>query len=95
MLCEDIRDGSRISGKGVLRYKSVGCALLMLSHCSLISNENEKFGLRPNYLIFMGYLKMDEQEWGSSEPPLDPPLDIFGDFNIVRWTGVRFTCYRW
>ena len=73
----------------------MGCALLILSHCSLISNENEIFGLRPNYFIFMGYLKMDEQEWGSSEPPLDAPLDIFGVFNIVRWKGVRFTCYRW
>ena len=37
----------------------MGFALLMLSHFSLISNENENLvSLRPNYFIFIGYLKM-------------------------------------
>ena len=33
--------GSRISGKGVQMYKGTGFALLILSHFSQISHENE------------------------------------------------------
>ena len=35
------RGGSRISGKGVHIYKGMGCSLLILSHFSKISLENE------------------------------------------------------
>ena len=35
------RGGSRISGKGFILYKGVGVRLLMLSHFSEISHENE------------------------------------------------------
>ena len=53
--------GSRISGeafKGVLKYKSVGFALLILSHFSQIFDENEIIWVspRPNYFIFIGHL---------------------------------------
>ena len=53
-----------------------GVALLVLSHFSLISHENENnlVQLRPNYFIFMVYLKTGTGAGGSSEP-LDPPLD--------------------
>ena len=32
--------------------------------------------LRPNYFIFIGYLKNWVQGGGSREPPLDPPLQV-------------------
>ena len=32
------------------------------------------FFLRPNYFIFIAYLKMGSREGSSSEPPLDAPL---------------------
>ena len=32
-------------------------------------------GLRPNYFIFIGNLKMGGREGNSSEPPMDPPLN--------------------
>ena len=35
------RGGSRISGNGVHMFKGAGFACLILSHFSLISNENE------------------------------------------------------
>ena len=43
--------------------------------------------LRPNYFIFIGYLKtgVGEAGRGSSEPPLDPPLNYtcqMHNFNI-------------
>ena len=38
---EIVRGGSRVSGQGVHMYKIVGFALLILSHFSSISHENE------------------------------------------------------
>ena len=53
------RGGSRISEKGVNLFKGGGFALLILSNFSKISHENENnlVSLRPNYFIFIGYLK--------------------------------------
>ena len=54
--------------------KGVGVALLILSHFSLISHENENnlVSLRPNYLIFIGYLNGGGggAEWISN--PMNP-----------------------
>ena len=36
------RGGSKISEKGVLMFKGMGVALLILSHFSSISHENER-----------------------------------------------------
>ena len=59
-------------------YKDVGVALLILSHLSYLSHENEIiWSSRPTYLIFVAYLNTrggEERGWGSSEPP-EPPLD--------------------
>ena len=63
---------------GFICIKVWGFALLILSHFSSISYENEIIWshLRPNYFIFIGYLKTG-QGGGLREPvePLqDPPL---------------------
>ena len=53
-----------------------GFALLILSQIS-----HEKWS--PNYFISIGHLKMGGVGWwwwcgrGSSESPLDPPVDVF------------------
>ena len=59
--------GSGFLEREFICIKVLGFALLILSHFSLISHENER---RPDYFIFIGYFKTG----GGSEPPLDPPL---------------------
>ena len=75
------RGRSRISAKGVHMYKGVGVCLA--DFISFILNIPWKWNtcnlvsLRPNYFIFIGYLKTGVRERGLSElpePPLDPPL---------------------
>ena len=43
---------------------------------------NNLVSLRPNYFIFIGYLKMGDKEGGSSEPP-EPPLDPPLHYNLL------------
>ena len=54
-------------------YKGVGFALLVLSHFSKLSHENEIIwvSLRPNYLIFIGYFKTGAGR-GVQANPLSP-----------------------
>ena len=72
------RGGSRISGKGVWMYKCVGVQFAdLISFCFNIPWKwNNLVSLRPNYFIFIGYLKMGGGGGGGGapEPPLDPPL---------------------
>ena len=56
--------------RGFICVKVWGFALLILSNFYSISHEN--VSLRPNYFIFMGYLKTRVGKCGSSEPP-EPP----------------------
>ena len=60
--------GSRISGKGVQIFKSVGVRFADCIYFFLIS-------LRPNYLHFHRIFKTRGQRGGSGEPP-EPPLDL-------------------
>ena len=39
--------------------------------------------MRPNYLVFIGYLKMGGREGGSLEPPLVSPLPYHSQVDIL------------
>ena len=71
-----IRGRSRISGKGVHEYKGVGVrfADFISFFLNMPWKRDNLVSGRPNYFIFIGYLKTRGREGGSSEPPLDPPL---------------------
>ena len=49
---------------------------------------NNLVSLRPNYFIFIGYLKTG---WGSREPPLDPPLDYKHNSIVMRTQRLCYT----
>ena len=76
--------GSRISRKGIHMYLFKGLGVRVVDFISFFLNipckRNNLVSLRPNYFIFIGYLKRvgggSRGRWGSSEapePPLDPP----------------------
>ena len=53
----------RFLERGFISITVLGFALLILSHFSLISHENEIiWSTRPNYFIFIGYLKSGKGE---------------------------------
>ena len=103
-----IRGGSRISGKGVLMIKSVFVCLCVCvcgggrfaDFISCFSNipwkRNKLVSLRPNYFIFIRYLKNGRNWGGTSEPPLDLPLHIhtFG-MQAVQSLGNLQICINW
>ena len=66
-----LRGGSRISGKGVQMCKGGGSTLLILN---IPWKWNNLVSMRPNYFIFMVYLKTGEGFDRTPEPPLDPLL---------------------
>ena len=86
--------GSRVSGKGfVCRYgvRFPDCNSIFLN---IPRKWNNLVSLRPNYCIFIGYLKtcvfvcVCVCVWGGgglepSEPPIDPPLSRTCDFSRV------------
>ena len=68
------RGGSRISGKGAHMYKGVGVRFAdFISFCL-----NDLVSLRPNYFIFIRYLKTGGREGGLSEP-LNPSGSATGE----------------
>ena len=71
--------GSRISRKGVDIHNGMGVrfADFISFFLNIPWKWNNLVSLRPNYNIFISYLKTGGQEGGSSDPPephLDPPL---------------------
>ena len=72
-----LRGGSKISRKVVQIYKGVWDHFT--DFLSLLLNIpwkwNNLVSLRPNYFIFIGYLKTEGGEGGLSKPP-EPPLDL-------------------
>ena len=74
-----------------------GFALLILSHFSKMSYENEIIwvSLRPNYVIFIGYLKT-EVGWGgggAQENPLNPSTSATGFLGLYKqicFTGLAY-----
>ena len=73
--------GSRISGKWVHMYKYAG---VRFADFNISWKWNNLVSLRPNYFIFIGYLKTGRRGGRSSEPPettLDPPLPSIYSFS--------------
>ena len=71
ILIHYIRGRSRISVKGFIRRFVDSISFFL----SIQWKWNNLVSLRPNYFIFIGYLKIRRQEGGLSETPLKPPLD--------------------
>ena len=86
------RDGSRISGIGVHMYKvvRVSFADFISFFLNIPWKWNNLVLLRPNYFIFIGYLKARGKEGSSREPPLDPPLVSICMGNSIRIQGGNF-----
>ena len=75
----NLRGGSRISGKGVLHmYKGVGGSFCWFDSffLNIPWKWNNLVSLRPNYFIFMGYLKTGAGRGVQAKPSLDPPLNL-------------------
>ena len=93
-ICVGSRGGSVISGKRVHMFKCVGCSLsnnwfylFFLKYLIFPWNWNNLVSLRPNYFIFIGYLKTGGGAWRgfkwTSLNPLwirhrSPTLIVFG-----------------
>ena len=75
------KGGSKISGKGVHMYQGVGVlsAEVITFFLNIRWKRNNLVSQRPNYFIFIGYLKTSAMEGFKWAPwtPLDPPLSTY------------------
>ena len=93
-----IRGKSRISrNKREFRcINALGFALLIFFFFNIPWKRNNLVSLRPNYFIFIGYLKTGREE-GFKRTPLDPPLHMYNHSLYVYvqlsvWAKVLNSC---
>ena len=89
------RGGSRINflerGSICVKGWKVGFADFISFILNIPSKWNNLVSMRPNYFLFIGYLKTGGREGGPPEPPLDPPLSLKANYTLALWLSEEYT----